>query len=351
MRLQLALLLVAAPAFADTGFESKVQVYTDSDHTQVITPVVQAQADVTPTTNVSLGYLADVITSASIDVVTQASKATIHDTRHQVSAGASQIFDATTVRGGYSYSRENDYQSHTLSAGVSQELFDKNTTLAAGYGVSLNTVGRADDMNFSKSLTVNSVSASWTQILTPRLLGQLTYELGYSSGYQASPYRFVPIRASLDAPPTLWVPETDPDTRWRHAVVIGLNRAVGEASSVQLDYRFYRDTWGITSHTIGARYFIGISPDLELRLRSRFYTQGAASFYLDNYTMPETYMAFDRELSPLWSETVGGKLVYRFTPQLEGEAKLDLFYYSYSDFPPLSSRTGANVGLGISLAY
>jgi hypothetical protein len=28
-----------------------------------------------------------------------------------------------------------------------------------------------------------------------------------------------------------------------------------------------------------------------------------------------------------------------------------VFYYSYSDFPPLSSRTGANVGLGISLAY
>jgi hypothetical protein len=352
MRLQLiAVVAMIAPARADTGFASKVQVYTDSDHTQVISPVVQAQADVTPETNVSLGYLADVITSASIDVVTQASKATIHDTRHQVSAGASQIFDATTVRGGYSYSRENDYQSHTLNAGVSQEAFDKNTTLAAGYGVSLNTVGRVDDMNFAKSLVVHTASASWTQIVTPQLITQLTYELGYASGYQASPYRFVPIRASLDAPPTLWVAETDPDTRWRHAIVIGANRAIGEASSIQFDYRFYRDTWGITSHTIGARYFIGISPDLELRLRSRFYTQGAASFYQDNYTSPQMYMAYDRELSPLWSETLGGKLVYRFTPRLEGEAKLDLFYYSYSDFPPLSSRTGANLGLGISLTY
>jgi hypothetical protein len=292
-----------------------------------------------------------VITSASIDVVTQASKATIHDTRHQVSAGGSQIFDATTVRGGYSYSRENDYQSHTLSVGVSQELFDKNTTIAAGYGVSLNNVGRADDENFSKSLTVNTGSVTWTQIITPRLLGQLTYELGYSSGYQASPYRFVPIRASLDATPTLWVPETDPDSRVRHAVVIGLNRAVGEASSVQFDYRFYRDTWGITSHTIGARYYVNFGDRVELRLRSRFYFQNGASFYQSRYDGFMKYMTADRELSPLWSETLGAKLTFAFTDRLEGEAKLDGFYYRYSDFPALASRLGVNVGLGLELHY
>jgi len=48
---------------------------------------------------------------------------------------------------------------------------------------------------------------------------------------------------SADATPDLWVPETDPDTRWRHALVVGLNRAVGEDSSVQADYRIYHDTW------------------------------------------------------------------------------------------------------------
>ncbi len=343
--------LVAPFARADTSFVSKVQVYADSDHTTVVSPVVSAAADVAPNTSVSLGYLADVVTSASVDVVTQASKTTIHDTRHQVTIGGSHTFDTLMVRAGYLFSKENDYLSHTFNAGLEKQLDDKNTTLGIGYNLSLNTVGRADDQNFNRSLDVHSISAAWTQVINERTIAQLSYELGYESGYQASPYRFVPVRMSIDAAPEFWVPETDPDSRWRQAAVIGLNRAVGEASSVQADYRFYTDDWGITSHTLGARYFVSLSHNLELRLRERFYTQGAASFYQDNYSSVTRYITYDRELSPLWSETFGVKLDYMLTTHLEGELKADLFYYSYSDFAPLTSRTGTNVGLGLTLKY
>jgi len=259
--------LVAPFARADTSFVSKVQVYADSDHTTVVSPVVSAASDVARDTNVSLGYLADVVTSASIDVVTQASKTTIHDTRHQVTIGGSHTFDTLMVRAGYLFSKENDYLSHTFNAGVEKELDDKTTTLGIGYNLSLNTVGRSGDENFSRSIDVHSISAAWTQVINERTIAQISYELGYESGYQASPYRFVPIRASLDAAPELWVPETDPDSRWRQAAVAGINRAVGDASSVQADYRFYYDD------------------------------------------------------------------------------------YSYSDFAPLTSRTGTNVGLGVTVKY
>ncbi len=340
-----------ASASADTGFISKLQVYADSDHTTVVSPTVQAQADVTPDTNVSLGYVADVVTSASIDVVTQASKTTIHDTRQQVSAGLSHIFGSLTVHGGYSHSQENDYSSNTMSVSFDKELNDKDTTLSLGYGVSLNTVGRAEDMNFARSLDEHSVSLSWTQIVSGKTVTQLTYELGGAFGYQASPYRFVPIRASLTDAPMEWVPETDPDTRYRHALVFGVNHAIFDDSSIQADYRIYHDTWGITSHTIGTRLFVNFGKKVELRLRNRFYTQNGANFYQDNYTTPQQYIVYDREMSPLWSETVGGKLMYQMTSQLEAELKLDVFYYSYADFPPLSDRLGTNVGIGLSLTY
>jgi len=344
-------MLAGASARGDTSFASKIQVYSDSDHTQVVSPIVDAQLDVDAKTNVSLGYTADVVSSASVDIVSQASPTTIHDTRHQVAAGASRDLGPLTLRGGYSYSRENDYQSHTLSFGASKELFDKNTTLALGYGLSLNAVGRAHDMNFERSLDVHSGSLSWTQTVSPRLATQVTYELAYASGFQASPYRYVPVRVSPDAAPDFWVPETDPETRFRHALVLGANRAVGGNSAVQGDYRIYHDTWGITSHTIGARYIVDLSHRLELRVRERFYTQTAASFYQSLYAMPAKYITFDRELSPLWSETVGAKLAYRFSDRVEGELKLDAFYYSYADFAPLASRTGANAGAGVSLTY
>jgi Protein of unknown function (DUF3570) len=354
MRLQLilaVLAVVAATAHADTTFTSKVQVYTDSDHTTVISPLVQGNADVTPNTSVNLGYVADVVSSASVDVVTQASATRIHDTRQQVSGGFNHSFGSLSWHASYIFSHENDYLSNNVATGIDKELFDKNTTLSLGAALSLDDVGRAHDPNFSRSLTNTSLSASWTQILSPRLIAQLTYELGNASGFQSSPYRFVPVRASLTAVPEFWVMETDPDERWRNAFVIAANRAIGETSSIQGDYRFYIDDWGITSHTLGARYFTHLTPSLELRLRERFYTQGAATFYQDNYTSVQKYMTYDRELSPLWSETFGAAFYYLFTPRLEGELKADLFYYSYSDFPPLSSRIGTNVGIGITVSY
>src|SRR5205823_6258234 len=136
---------------------------------------------------------------ASVDVVSQASRTTIHDTRHQVSAAGSHVLDSLTLAGGYSYSQENDYHSHTINASASKELFDKDTTLALGYALSLNDVGRAGDMNFSRGLDVHSASLTWTQIVSPRVVTQVTYELGGSFGYQASAYRYVPIRGDVDA--------------------------------------------------------------------------------------------------------------------------------------------------------
>ena len=345
-----AIVLVSA-ARADDTVVSKVQVYADNDHTTVVTPTVQASADVAAGTTVTAGYLVDVVTSASVDTVTQASPTTIHDTRHQVTIGASRELEPITIRAGYVFSIENDYLSHTISAGATKDLFDKNTTLALDAVFSANTVSRAGDDNFQRSLDVGTLSASWTQVIDERTIAQLAYELGDASGYQASPYRFVPVRATLASAPAMWVAETDPDTRWRHAVVLAANRAVGEASAIQADYRLYHDTWGITSSTVGARYFVRWSRELELRLRERFYTQNAASFYLDNYTTPQRYMTYDRELSPLWSETFGVKLDYLLTPRLDVELKLDGFYYHYSDFPPLRWRIGANVGTGVTLTY
>jgi hypothetical protein len=365
MRLQLstaasacvvALVLLALPgrAQAQTAFSSKLQVYADDDHTTVVSPLVRAQADVDGSTTISAGYVADVVTSASIDIVSQASKTTIHDLRHQVSTSVSHLFDRLTLRGGYVFSTENDYLSHSFSTGASWDLDEKNTTLALGGNLALNDVRRSGDRNFSKPLDNLGVNASITQVFSPRLIGQLAYEVQLADGYQASPYRFVPVvsdAGSTMGTPQFWVPETDPDQRIRQAVVLGVNRHLGEGAALQLDYRFYFDTWAITSHTVDLRLGLDLSPRVELRLRARTYVQGGASFYRSRYEQLERYMTVDRELSPLWSETLGAKLSWKLTGSVEGELKLDGFYYSYADFPLLPSRVGLNGGLGVQVVY
>ncbi len=358
MRLQLIVALVAAAslttsaaAHAQSSFESKLQVYADDDHTQVISPVIEGHAELGEHDTLDAGYLVDAVTSASIDVVSQASPTTIHDVRHQANVSGAHRFEDTTARAGYTYSTENDYDSHNLNVGLQRTFDGKNTTFAAGYGISVNTVGMVDDRTFGRDLTIHRVTTSWTQIVTPRLATQLGYELAVAHGFQASPYRFVPVRTSDGAAPEMWVPEADPDDRVRHAVVVGANRHLAGSGALQGDYRIYRDTWGITSHTIGARWFVDLTDDVELRLRSRFYVQDGASFYRARYDRLERYMTVDRELSAMWSETVGGKLMWKLGERLEAEAKLDGFYYRYAEFPALVSRVGMNAGLGLTLTY
>jgi hypothetical protein len=346
-------LLASRTGRAQTAFTGKLQVYVDDDHTQVYSPLVRAQADVTPSTNVSAGYVADVVSSASIDIVSQASyKAAsskegyrIHDVRHQVSVGLAHTMKRLVLSGGYTFSRENDYMSNVLSGGGQWLLNDKDTTLAFGGNLALNDVGRAGDPNFSQSLTVVGGNLSLTQIFTPTLIGQATYELQVADGFQSSPYRFVPVADQMA------VRERDPLERVRHAVVLGLNRHVGESAALQADYRFYLDTWGISSHTVEARLVLDLGPRTELRLRSRTYVQSGASFYRPSYDQVETYMAIDRELSPLWSETVGAKLDVKLGGDIEVELKADGFYYHYDNFPLLPSRLGANIGLGVQIVY
>ena len=53
---------------------------------------------------------------------------------------------------------------------------------AEAIGVSLNTVGRGNDMNFARDLKVHHLAASLTQTINTRLIGQITYELGYADG-------------------------------------------------------------------------------------------------------------------------------------------------------------------------
>jgi hypothetical protein len=43
--------------------------------------------------------------------------------------------------------------------------------------------------------------------------------------------------------------------------------------------------------------------------------------------------------------------VWGVADHVELELKSDLFYYSYAEFLPLASRTGANLGIGMALTY
>ena len=346
-----ALSLVAAFASigrADDEFVAKTQIYVDSDATTVVSPLVRIAKDAWTGSTLGASFIADVVSSASVDVVTNATKH-MSDFRKEGTASLTQKISDTTLSGAYIYSTENDYRSHNLHVGVAQDLLQKNTNLSLGYSLSLNDVGRSGDANFHRGLTVHTLDAAYTQNLDPRTIFQVSGTFQNNSGYQASPYRFVRIEAGNE----FKVPETDPNTRNRVAAVAALNRHLGKDTALQGDYRFYIDDWGVRSHTVQLRYLVNVGP-VTLRLRGRFYYQNGASFFESHYLQVQSFVTSDRELSDFWSVLGGGKIDWKIayaSAALILEAKTDLFYFGYSNFAYLSSRTGANIEAGLTVQY
>jgi hypothetical protein len=132
------------------------------------------------------------------------------------------------------------------------------------------------------------------------------------NGFLENPYRAVVLAPSGDQ-----ALENHPDNRARAALSLaGRYYARPLKTAFGLDVRGYRDTWDLLSVTAEASGEYYVLPWLRLLVRGRYYAQSGALFWSDDYTggEPETgprgqYWTGDRELSPLKSYLVGGRLL------------------------------------------
>jgi hypothetical protein len=355
MRLQLiaALSFAARAAAADpaASLDLRSGIYQDSDRTFISTSTVAARGNIKDKVTVGARYLVDVITSASVDVVTAATAA-FHETRHEAEGSVGYHDGTNTAGASYIYSVENDWQSHTANAGLTRDLLQHNLTLGIGGTFVHNSVGRAGDPNFRRRLLVGGGNVSLTATASPRDLVSLSYTLAYLSGYQASPYRYVFFAEGIGRAS---VAETDPDTRMRHALTLRWNRHLFTNTALQSHARGYLDDWGVASVTAGTEYLVGFG-QVTLGLHARGYFQQHASFYRQTYAAPMRYMTADRELATFVDVFGGARLLWRRVhlgpfDELHAEAKVDGFGFWFFDFDRLPSRGGviAELALGASL--
>lgn len=335
----------------------KLSVYSDDDATTVVSPRTRVSARPAEDWSISAGWAADVTTSASVDVMTSATPRSRawDETRNEAFAAVGTTQGDLAANAGAVYSTEEDWDSVGLGGGAALDLLQRNLTLSGRYGLSLETVGRAEDQNFERPLTVHTAEAGLTQVLSPSAIAAISYTLTAAHGYLQSAYRYVPVFL----PGSIVVmPESHPSSRTRHAVALRANQHLFRDSAIQGDYRFYLDDWGVLSHTVGLRYLVHFAPSLTLRLRARAYLQDGASFYEDEYasedgTLP-LFVSRDREISDLMGALGGLKVAWRFSPLgpidfLDLDAKADVFRYEYSDYTELAARVGWVVEGGLSL--
>jgi hypothetical protein len=352
MRLQLiatiAVVAAAAPAAAqvadtepgDGKLDATVAVYADDDETTVVTSLIDGTVRLPVPVVLSAHALVDAVSSASVDVVSAAT-ARWDERRIEAGATATARVAGTDATVGYTTSGENDWRSHAAEVGLARELARRNTTIALGYGYTDNRVGRAEDPTFERALTVHGGRLALTQLLGPRTLASIAYTVQRSTGYHASPYRYVTDATGASRP------ETHPAERVRHAITLRVIRAVGAATSIDAQYRLYADDWGIASHTVTAAIARELTDSLDLRLRARGYYQGRAAFYREAYEMPMQYMSADRELSTFWDAGGGVRLAWH-GEHVEIAAKADAIYYRFADYARLAGRVAVVTGGGVT---
>ena len=356
-------LLVRADSLASAVF-----VRTDSDHTLVVSPRAHAEKQIGDATTADVSYAADIWTSASIDIRVSASLP-VTEERDELDFALSHQFEDVTLSGSYRFSMENDYESHGASAGASLNLADNNATLAVNGYAFLDSVGKSGDARFGRDLATLGTRVSFTQVFDPKMLGQVTYELSHLDGYQASPYRYVGIGGTgygcVGAMQCL--PEHEPDSRMRHAFALLLRRALSDEFSLGGNYRFYVDSWGLTSNTFSVE--LGFVPDTDtsLALRYRFYTQGDVRFYKPIYGLPmvpggpivlpspDDFTTRDREQSAMHDHRIGLDLQQKVpvggdqgaTLIVNGGVGAD--FYSYDHFVGLKSSRALELTFAVTL--
>ena len=230
--------------------------------------------------------------------------------RDELDVGLTHEWEDFSLAGSYRYSVENDYESHGVSATGTLDLAQNNTTLSLAAYAFQDLVGRSGHPLFSRELTTAGVRASLTQVLGPQMFAQLSYELASLSGYQASPYRFVGIGGTGFGceQASLCQPEHEPNQRFRHAFAALLRRALSKELSIGANYRFYVDSWGLTSHTVSGELDWLLGSSSQISISYRYYTQTGVSFYQRVYALPSgpnRYTTRDREQSPMSDQRVG----------------------------------------------
>lgn len=337
---------------------SAIYVRTDTDQTVVVSPRAHAGKRLDDRTQLDVSYAADVWTSASIDIRASASKA-VTEQRNELDVAASRELDDMTFDLSYRYSAENDYESHGASAGSSIDLANKSATLALGIYLFQDDVGRSGDPTFSRALSTLGGRLTFTQVIDTQTLAQLTYEHIHLDGYQASPYRVVGIGGTGFGcyGASLCLPEHQPNFRTKHALAALVRRAFSDTFSFGVNYRFFADDWGLTSHTVALSASLLASENTLLTLRYRFYTQTGVSFYSAVYRSPpdpKTFTTRDREQSPMHDQRIGLDLEQRSplgddSMRLVTIASVGADFYEYDNFVGLKRVRALELTLSVGL--
>ena len=334
----LAFGLLPTLGFATVLSEQRVDAmyhYYDGGGVRVTGPALLVRKNLADTVSLSGSYYADTVSSASIDVVTTASP--FKEKRTEYGAGVDYLHGDSLMSLAVTKSEEPDYTADTLNVSFSQDIFGGMTPVTMAHSRGRDTVLETGDPTFSDYVRRYQYRLGISQILTRTLRASLDFEAITDEGFLNSPYRVARIAGG-------GVDERYPRTRESQAVSFRAFKYWPPRSSLRFEYRYFTDTWEIAADTVELAYARELNEPWLMELRYRYYSQNSASFYSDNFSQLQNFMARDKELSTFKSHALGGKLAYTLqkSPSFLNKTTVNVAYdrvrFDYEDFTDIRTQ-------------
>ena len=222
------------------------------------------------------------------------SGASIQDNRVEV--GVTTRYFWADGNAGFNVTRsdEDDYEALSLALDSAWNSADNSRTWTASLSSSHDTVAPSQEripvFIEEERLDTQSGYFGVSHILSRTALVRLGLSYTYSDGYLSDPYKFNDQR---------------PTTHERIALSAGYRHfLIGANAAMQLDYRYYGDSWGIDSHTLELAWVQNL-PSSALTPYLRYYSQREADFFSVVADRSQTYYAADYRLSSFGALTAG----------------------------------------------
>jgi len=283
--------------------------------------------------SISANYYVDMVSSASIDVVTTASE--YSEERTQYSMGVDYLRNNTTISMNFTNSSESDYESDTATFNISQDFFSNLTTLSIGFTSGSDTVKKNGQDDFLENIDRQNYRIDLSQIITKNFYITLAVEGITDEGFLNNPYRsvrFVDPTAGLGYS---FQPEVYPATKTSTAAALSGSYYLPYRAALNAEYRNYTDTWGIDGQSFELSYIHPFNEQLTFEVSLRTYNQNEADFYGDLFPFQnaQNFLARDKELSAFNSSSIGIGASYEFLFSNTAIDKVSLnLFYNYFKF-------------------
>ncbi len=344
MHAALALPILVVPARAGAAEIGEIGVavlsYQERGLMKVTEPIVWAKARIGEDWEVAASGAVDIVSGASPQLVSNRTGtavqtitgASIDDRRNTWDAKVSRRFGEGTLSVSRAVSREEDYISHAFGIEARYDLNQRNTTLIAGFGRSSDRVGSSDDPRLDEGRRTREYLVGVTQVLSQLSAVQSTLTATRGEGFYNDPYKitltFFPPGQGLPLLTTDKRPSARDTLSW---LTRYRRHSPAAAGTLQADYRFYRDDWGVRAHTLEMAWEQSLGGRWSIRPGLRYYTQTAADFYSPTNARPEPRVhSSDQRLAAFGGLTPSLKLIARFEGGTTVEATAGYMHNSRS---------------------